>query len=169
MCSGRCSWSSATRLHQAAAGRWKSWRAGCWSPSIPIPFSVSLHWQVWKGGDRNNSEEDRGGSSAREETLCFFILARGSFYSKHNWLYLVRRLSLTLLDDKNSTGFNRLFLSLPCGHVEERAVQLKWDSKGQLPPPFPFQKTFQSCVFLKCCIGRKHTMQLSALCWCVAH
>lgn len=37
----------------------------------------------------------------------------------------------------NLGGF---FFSLPCGHIEERAVQLKECSKGRLPPPFPFQK-----------------------------
>jgi len=73
------------------------------------------------------------------------------------------------LDATNGTIFKpSFFFPLPCGHTDKQAMQLKWYSEGQLPPPFPFQKTFQSCVLLNCCIGRKHTMQLSALCWCVA-
>lgn len=178
MCSGHCSLES---CHQ---GSIRLLLAGGKTDSLAFHTLSSIfpfHCQYLCIGRCGNTEavttasEDRWavcllGSNAREETpVYFFFLAYGGFYSKCNWLYLRRRLSLILLDAKIGAVFNPLFFPLPHSQTEEWAMQLKWDSKGQLPPPFPFQKTFQSCVLLNCCIGRKHTMQLSALCWCVAH
>lgn len=42
-----------------------------------------------------------------------------------------------------------MVFSLPCGHVEEQAVQLKRYGKGQLPPPFPFQKNLPELCALE--------------------
>lgn len=63
-------------------------------------------------------------------------------------LYLVRRLSLTLLATKNGSVFKPWCFFPSLWSCRRASGAIKYYSKGQLPPPFPFKKSRVVCLEL---------------------